>query len=52
MTTSAHLIPYWQKDIEIHKGGYDARFGERVGGIVNIVGKKWKHCITIFYGKF
>jgi len=31
--------PLLAKDIEIHKGGYDARFGERVGGIVNIVGK-------------
>ena len=31
--------PFLAKDIEIHKGGYDARFGERVGGIVNIVGK-------------
>jgi len=27
------------KDIEIYKGGYDARFGGRVGGIVNITGK-------------
>ncbi|MAE09104.1 MAG: TonB-dependent receptor [Bacteroidetes bacterium] len=31
--------PFLAKDIEIHKGGYDALFGERVGGIVNIVGK-------------
>jgi len=31
--------PFLAKDIEIHKGGYDARFGERVGGIVNIIGK-------------
>lgn len=31
--------PLLAKDIEIYKGGYDARFGERVGGIVNIVGK-------------
>ena len=26
-------------DVEIYKGGYDARFGGRVGGIVNIIGK-------------
>lgn len=31
--------PLLAKDIEVHKGGYDARYGERVGGIVNIVGK-------------
>lgn len=31
--------PLVAKDIEIHKGGYDARYGGRVGGIVNIVGK-------------
>ncbi len=31
--------PLLAKDIEILKGGYDARFGEKVGGIVNITGK-------------
>jgi len=31
--------PLMAKDIEVHKGGYDARFGGRVGGIVNIIGK-------------
>ncbi len=31
--------PLMAKDIEIMKGGYDARWGERVGGIVNISGK-------------
>jgi hypothetical protein len=31
--------PLLAKDIEVMKGGYDARFGERVGGIVNITGK-------------
>jgi hypothetical protein len=31
--------PLMAKDIEVYKGGYDARFGERVGGIVNITGK-------------
>ncbi len=31
--------PLMAKDIEVLKGGYDARFGERVGGIVNITGK-------------
>lgn len=31
--------PLLAKDIEIHKGGYEAKYGGRVGGIVNIVGK-------------
>jgi hypothetical protein len=31
--------PLMAKDIEVYKGGYDARFGDRVGGIVNITGK-------------
>jgi hypothetical protein len=31
--------PFWVKNIEIYKGGYDARFGNRVGGMVNMTGK-------------
>lgn len=31
--------PFMAKDIEVLKGGYDARYGERVGGIINITGK-------------
>lgn len=31
--------PFMAKDIEVLKGGYDVRYGERVGGIVNITGK-------------
>lgn len=31
--------PFMVKNIEIFKGGYDARYGNRVGGIVNITGK-------------
>jgi hypothetical protein len=31
--------PLMAKDIEVYKAGYDARYGERVGGIVNITGK-------------
>ena len=30
--------PLMAKDIEVMKGGYDAKFGERTGGIVNISG--------------
>ncbi|MDH5399218.1 MAG: TonB-dependent receptor plug domain-containing protein [Cyclobacteriaceae bacterium] len=32
------INPYMVKDIQIMKGGYDARYGNRVGGIVNITG--------------
>ena len=31
--------PFMAKNIEVLKGGYDARYGERVGGIINITGK-------------
>lgn len=31
--------PFLVKNIEIYKGGYEARYGNRVGGIVNITGK-------------
>jgi len=31
--------PFMIKDIEIYKGGYEARYGGRVGGIVDITGK-------------
>ncbi len=31
--------PLMVKDIEVMKGGFDARYGERIGGIVNITGK-------------
>ncbi len=31
--------PFVVKNIEIYKGGYEARYGGRVGGIVDIIGK-------------
>ncbi|HPR32077.1 MAG TPA: TonB-dependent receptor [Prolixibacteraceae bacterium] len=31
--------PFLVKNIEIFKGGFDARYGDRVGGLVNITGK-------------
>ncbi len=33
------INPLVTKDIEIFKGGFDARYGDRVGGIVHISGK-------------
>ncbi len=32
--------PLVLKDMEVFKGGYEAKYGDRVGGIVNITGKK------------
>jgi len=31
--------PLMVKDIEIYKGGFDAKYGNRVGGLINISGK-------------
>ncbi len=31
--------PFLVKNIEIYKGGYEAKYGNRVGGLVNITGK-------------
>ncbi|WP_430973116.1 TonB-dependent receptor [Sunxiuqinia rutila] len=38
--TNISLInPFLVKNIEVYKGGYEARYGNRVGGLVNIQGK-------------
>ena len=38
--TNISLInPFIVKNIEVYKGGYEARYGNRVGGLVNILGK-------------
>ena len=44
------LNPLIAKEIEIFKGGYDASFGDRVGGIVRISGKSgnmFKPCVSL-----
>jgi len=40
--------PLVAKDIELYKGGYDARYGERVGGIVNVTGINGNRSSTSF----
>ena len=35
--------PFMAKDIQVYKGGYGAEHGERVGGLVNIVGIEGDH---------
>jgi ferric enterobactin receptor len=38
------------KDVQIYKGGYDSRYGERVSGIVDITGKSGSQASPIIYG--
>jgi hypothetical protein len=38
------------KDLQIYKGGYDSRFGERVSGIVDITGKSGNQTKPAVYG--
>jgi len=38
------------KDIQVYKGGFDARYGERVSGIVDITGKSGNKSKTEIYG--
>ncbi|WP_423126762.1 TonB-dependent receptor domain-containing protein [Gaoshiqia sp. Z1-71] len=33
------INPFVVKNIDIYKGGYEARYGNRIGGLVNITGK-------------
>lgn len=38
------------KDIQVFKGGYDSRYGERVSGIVDITGKSGNQLKSTIYG--
>jgi ferric enterobactin receptor len=44
------LNPNVIKDLQIYKGGYDSRFGERVSGIVDITGKSGNQSKPVIYG--
>jgi ferric enterobactin receptor len=33
------INPYMVKDIQVYRGGFDSRYGERISGIVDITGK-------------
>lgn len=44
------LNPNVIKDLQIYKGGYDSRFGERVSGIVDITGKTGNQVRPTIYG--
>jgi hypothetical protein len=38
------------KDIQIYKGGFDSRYGERISGIVDITGKTGNQYKPVLYG--
>lgn len=44
------LNPNIIKDLQVYKGGYDSRFGERVSGIVDITGKSGSQTEPSVYG--
>jgi ferric enterobactin receptor len=44
------LNPNVIKDIQVYKGGYDSRFGERVSGIIDISGKSGNKLRPTVYG--
>jgi ferric enterobactin receptor len=44
------LNPNVIKDMQVYKGGFDSRFGERVSGIVDITGKTGNQSRPIIYG--
>jgi hypothetical protein len=44
------LNPNVIKDIQVYKGGYDSRYGERVSGIVDITGKSGNQLRPTIYG--
>jgi ferric enterobactin receptor len=44
------LNPNVIKDLQVYKGGYDSRFGERVSGIVDITGKTGNQTRPTVYG--
>ena len=44
------LNPNIIKDIQVYKGGYDSRYGERVSGIIDITGKSGNQLKPTIYG--
>ena len=44
------LNPNIIKDIQVYKGGYDSRYGERVSGIIDITGKTGNQIKPTIYG--
>ncbi len=44
------INPNVVKDLQVYKGGYDSRFGERVSGIIDITGKSGNQSKPTVYG--
>ena len=44
------INPNVVKDLQVYKGGYDSRFGERVSGIIDITGKSGNQVKPTVYG--
>jgi outer membrane receptor for ferrienterochelin and colicin len=44
------LNPNVIKNIQVYRGGFDSRYGERISGIVDITGKSGNHQKPEFYG--
>jgi ferric enterobactin receptor len=44
------INPSVVKDIQVFKGGYDSRYGERVSGIIDITGKSGNQLKPMVYG--
>lgn len=50
--TFSSVNPYMVKNIQIYKGGFDARYGERVSAIIDITGKSGNKRKPAVYGGF
>jgi ferric enterobactin receptor len=46
------INPYIVKDIQVFKGGFDSRYGERISGIVDITGKSGNRMKPSFIADF
>ncbi len=44
------LNPYVIKDIQVYRGGFDSRYGERIAGVVDITSKSGNQQKAEFYG--
>jgi ferric enterobactin receptor len=48
--TFSSINPNFVKDIQVYKGGFEARYGERVSGIIDITGKNGNQLRPTVYG--
>ncbi len=48
--TFSSINPNVVKDIQVFKGGFDSRYGERLSGIIDIAGKSGNKNNAVYYG--